>query len=281
MKKIIALWILGCAVFASDPITLDSLFKNQQGLRSITTFQSISSGSSDSFVSYPDLVTMNEGRAWQDVKSLSLTQTFLYGLTPKFDILTSVTASSNRREYADVRGYGHSNTNNLDSFWLGGIYLFDSVVMFKPQLTAQVALFQKERFFDETANLSLKSLYVKGALKNYSDPVVSTLFIGSIANTERHIGRYDIDNGDLYFMGFDMSVILSPKVSLNIGMEQRYQTQNRVNSIASSNSAIISTMSLGATYALDAKSSLSVSGYSGGSSRSPDSVFSVSLWQKF
>ena len=98
LKKIIALSILGCAVFASDPITLDSLFKNQEGLRSITTLQSVSSGSSDSFASYPDLVAMNEGRSWQDVKSLSLTQTFLYALTSNFDLLASVTASAKRRE---------------------------------------------------------------------------------------------------------------------------------------------------------------------------------------
>jgi hypothetical protein len=281
LKKIIVLSILGCAVFASDPITLDSLFKNQEGLRSITTLQSISSGSSDSFASYPDLVAVNEGRAWQDVKSLSLTQTFLYGLTPKLDILASVTGSAKRREYVDAGGYGHSNSNDLDSLWVGGMYSFDSDGAFKPQITAQAALFQKERFLDKTADFSLKSFYIKGALKNYSDPVVSTLYLGSIVNSENKIGEYNVNNGNVYFAGIDMSIILTPNVSLDLGMEQRYQTQSQVNGVQASNSATISTMSMGATYALSAKSSLSVSGSSGGSSRSPDSVFSVSLWQKF
>jgi hypothetical protein len=283
LKKTIYLLflLLSSTLFASDPITIDSMFKNQNGLRSITTFQSISSGGSDSFASYPDLVSVNEGRNWTDVKTLSLTQTFLYGLTPKLDMIASATGSTKRREYVDASGYGHKNSNDFDSLWLGGAYTFDSIGAFKPQVTAQTALYQKERFLDDTANLTLKSYSLKAAFKNYSDPVVSSLFVGTIINPKRHIGGYDIDNGNSYFLGFDMSVILSPKVSLDLGMEQRYQSESKVNGIISSNSATISTLSIGATYALDAKNSLSVSGSSGGSSRSPDSIFSVSLWQKF
>jgi hypothetical protein len=273
--------MLTSALFASDPITLDSMFKNQSGLRSITTVQSISSGSSDSFAVYPELVSVNEGRNWQDVKSVALTQTFLYGLTSKLDILASATASAKRREYVDTNGYGHKNSNDFDSLWLGGAYSFDSIGVFKPQVTAQAALYQKERFLDETTNLSLKSYSLKAAFKNYSDPIVSSLFVGSIVNMKRHIGGHDIDNGNSYFLGFDMSVVLSPKVSLDLSMEQRYQTESKINGVQSSNSATISTMSIGATYALDAKNSLSVAGSSGGSSHSPDSIFSVSLWQKF
>ncbi|MDL0095430.1 hypothetical protein NYG91_03555 [Campylobacter ovis] len=36
--------LLPCLTLASDPITIDSLFKRQIGLRSITTFSLLSSG---------------------------------------------------------------------------------------------------------------------------------------------------------------------------------------------------------------------------------------------
>lgn len=281
LKKLVFLFLTATSLFASDPITIDSLFKNQQGLRSITTLQSISSGGSNSFASYPELVAVNDGRNWQDVKSLSLTQTFLYGLTSKLDILASGTASASRREYVDTSGYGHKNSNDFDSLWLGGSYSFDAIGAFKPQITAQAALYQKDRFLDNTANFALKSFSIKGALKNYSDPVVSSIFAGSVINDKRHIGGDDVENGNSYFAGFDISVVLSPKVSLDIGIEQRYQSESKVNGVKSSGSISISTMSIGATYTLNSKSSISISGSSGGSSSSPDSIFSICLWQKF
>lgn len=74
------LLLLGCAgiAFASDPVTLDSMFQNQQGLRSVTTFQMLSSGSSNSFNMYPDLVVVDDGKYYQDVKIFSVNQTLFF-----------------------------------------------------------------------------------------------------------------------------------------------------------------------------------------------------------
>lgn len=283
MKKhyIFSLLLLSSTLFASDPVTIDSLFKSQNGLRSITNLSFVSSGSSNTYAIYPELMTQNEGRIWIDTKSVALNQTFLYGATKDFDLLASASGSSNRREYISFGGYQHDDVTGFDSLWLGGIYSFEAIGDFKPQLTAQMAAYQKKRYLEESKNVSAKSFIVKGSLKNYSDPVVSTFSLGTAINAKNKIGGYEIEDGNQIFFGLDMSIILSPKVSLDIGLEQRYQMESKTNGYKVSNSKSIPTMSLGATYVLTPKTSFSISGSAGGSSDAPDSIFSLSLWQKF
>lgn len=284
MFKKYLLPIIGCAslMFASDPVTLDSMFKNQQGLRSVTSFDILSSGGSNSFSTYPDLIATNEGKYWQDVKIFSVHQTFLYDITEKFDAMITATGSIKRREYYDILSlYGHEDSTDFDSLWVGGTYSFDAIDDFKPYLTLQASIYQKERFLDSIKNTYANSYSAKLAFRNYSDPVISTLHIGTIYNGAKDIGGYKVDNGNSLSAGLNFSIILSPKIALDIGTEQRYQTETKVNGVASSNAAIISTLNIGATYSMGAKNSLAVSGIMGGSSKSPDSILSVSLWHKF
>ena len=86
MKKIVVSLVgVAACTFASDPVTIDSLFKSQNGLRSITNLSFVSSGSSNTYAIYPELMTQNEGRIWIDTKSVALNQTFLYRITKDFD----------------------------------------------------------------------------------------------------------------------------------------------------------------------------------------------------
>jgi hypothetical protein len=284
IQKKYLLPLLGCATlaFASDPVTLDSMFKNQQGLRSVTTIQSLSSGSSNSFRTYPDLIADNEGKYWQDVKIFSLQQTFLYDLTENFDAMVTAIGSIKRREYYDILSlYGHENSTDFDSLWIGGTYSFDAIDDFKPYLTIQASVYQKERYLDSTKNTYGNSYSAKLAFRNYSDPVISTLSVGAIYSSSKEIAGYNVDNGNVFSAGLDFSIILSPKIALDIGTEQRYQTETKIDGVAYSNAAIISTLNIGATYSMNAKNSLAVSSTMGGSSKSPDSILSVSLWHKF
>jgi hypothetical protein len=258
------------------------MFKNQQGLRSVTTFQSLSSGSSNSFRTYPDLMADNEGKYWQDVKIFSLQQTFLYDFTENFDAMITAIGSIKRREYYDILSlYGHEDSTDFDSLWMGGTYAFDAIDDFKPYLTVQGSVYQKERYLNSTKNTYGNSYSAKLAFRNYSDPVISTLSVGAIHSGSKEIAGYNVDNGNLFSVGLDLSIILSPKVALDIGTEQRYQTETKIDGVAYSNAAIISTLNIGATYSMSAKNSLAVSGTMGGSSKSPDSILSVSLWHKF
>jgi len=276
--------ILGCAsfVFASDPVTLDSMFKNQQGLRSVTSFDMLSSGSSNSFNTYPDLVANNEGKYWQDVKIFSMHQTFLYDITENFDAMVTATGSVKRREYYDILSlYGHEDSTDFDSLWVGGTYSFNAIEDFKPYLTLQASVYQKDRYLESTKNSYGNSYSAKLAFRNYSDPVISTLYVGAMYNGTKNISGYNVDNGNVFSAGLDFSIILSPKIALDLGTEERYQSETKIDGVAYSNAAIISTMTMGATYSMSSKNSLAVSGSMGGSSKSPDSIFSVSLWHKF
>lgn len=281
-KSLLSLLSYTSFLFASDPITLDSMFANQQGLRSVTTFQSISSGSANSFTIYPDLIAVDEGKYYQDVKIFSVTQTFLYDFTKNFDILVSLNGSYKRNEFFDTfNGYGHEDSSNFDSLWIGGTYSFDAIDDFKPYLTLQTSIYQKEHYLDSTKNVYGNSYFAKLAFRNYSDPVISNLSIGAIYNGSKNIGGYKVDNGSAFSAGLDFSIILSPKIALDIGTEQRYQTETKINGIAHSNASIISTLNIGATYSINTRNSLAVSGTMGGSSKSPDSIISASLWHKF
>ncbi len=206
----------------------------------------------------------------------------MYDFTENFDAMITATGSIKRREYYDsFSGYGHEDSTDLDSLWVGGTYSFDAIDDFKPYLTLQAAIYQKERYLDSAKNTYANSYSAKLAFRNYSDPVISTLHVGAIYNVAKDIGGYKVNNGNSFSAGLDFSIILSPKIALDIGAEQRYQTETKIDEITYSNAATISTMTIGATYSMSSKNSLAVSSSIGGSSQSPDSILSISLWHKF
>lgn len=82
-------------------------------------------------------------------------------------------------------------------------------------------------------------------------------------------------------MDGDLSIILSPKIILDLGAEQRFQTEQKINGYQNSKVHSIPTLSLGSTYSINSDTAVSVNANFGGSSASPDSIFGISLWKKF
>lgn len=276
--------LLSISCFASDPITLDSLFKKQIGLRSITSVSYLSSGNAYIYNMYPTLVAQPDTKTWTDTKQVSISQTFIYTLTPKFDILVAGNGSYKQNEYVSNFGFSYDSERSFDfdSLWIGGIYTGDTIGgIFVPQVTLQGGVIQREEHFDEAKNFIFKSFSAQFALKNYSDPVISSLYIGGVYNMDRNFNYGKLEYGNSFYFGFDMSIILSPKISLDVGLEQRYQSGSKFEGRKTSNSYSIPTFSLGATYSLNSDTAISVSGTAGGSSSAPDSVFTISLWKKF
>ncbi|KRS71568.1 hypothetical protein DA63_08770 [Campylobacter coli] len=75
MKKIILiLAVLVSCVFASDELNIDSLFKKQIGLRSITSFSLLSTGNANSYYIYPNIGVNGDLNVWNDTKQLYLNQ---------------------------------------------------------------------------------------------------------------------------------------------------------------------------------------------------------------
>lgn len=112
--------LLSC-VFASDELSIDSLFKKQIGLRSITSFSLLSTGNANSYALYPNIIVGGDPTIWNDTKQVFLTQTFIYTLTPKFDILVSGRGSYARQEYRNFLTGDFENKNRIgfDNLWLG------------------------------------------------------------------------------------------------------------------------------------------------------------------
>lgn len=284
MKK--TLWLTGVLLsqhlIASDAITIDSIFKHNNGLRSSTTLDFITSGSGRRFSTYPTLIGVDDGSVLVDSKKAALNQTFLYALNEKTDLIVSANGSFGDLQYADSNGFSNSTDTNFDSLWLGINYQFDTLFAeFIPSITLQVPLFEKSFYQNSDSDDSLKAFSAKLSLKNYSDPLVSTFYISTMQNFERKIGIKDIEFPDSYSLGLELSLILNPKASINFNFEQRYQSVLKEDARETNPSTTLPTMGLGATYSINQTNSITISSSVGNSSSSPDSVVSLSLWHKF
>ncbi len=275
--------LLTTLALASDPITIDSLYKQQVGLRSVTNLSLLSSGNPNVYTSTPNLVINGDPVVWDDTKQLTLTQTLMYALTSKLDVLTSFSGSYKRSEYMDyftLEPKSESKTQ-FDSVWLGVNYRGDRIGELVPMLTLQTALYQRESALRQSKNFSFKSYSIKGSLKGYSDPVIYSIYTGFGYNADRKFDFAKLNYGNTVFFGGDLSIVLSPKITLDLGIEQRFQTANKINDRKTTNLRSIPTYSVGSTYSFSNDTSISISASMGGSSAAPDSIFGISIWQKF
>ncbi|WP_297192125.1 nucleoid-structuring protein H-NS [uncultured Campylobacter sp.] len=85
--------LLFSSLFASDPITFDSLFKKQLGLRMVTSFEYLSSGNADFYNTYPYISTYNDGKNYLDNRQFSLRQSFICSINDSLDIITNARLS--------------------------------------------------------------------------------------------------------------------------------------------------------------------------------------------
>ena len=217
------------SLIASDAITIDSIFKNNQGVRSITTIDFISSSGGRSYSIYPALIGVDYGAILVDSKTLSVNETILYAVDSKTDIMLSANGTYKNLQYANADGFSSENDVSFSSVWVGVNYQFDSILgEFKPSVDFQVPVFEKTSYQSKTKSSSLKAFSSRFSLRNYSDPLVSSFYISVLKNFEKSIGSTNIKYPDSYALGLDLSLILNPKVSLNFNFAQRYQTKLRV-----------------------------------------------------
>ena len=283
MKKLLLLLALSTSIYASDALNIDTLFKKQIGLRSITNLSLTSSGNPNTYSLYPTLNINSAATSWEDTKQLTLSQTFIYTITPKIDILVSGSASGARNEYFNYNTLEHENSTkyNFDALWLGFIYTFDSIAELIPQVRFQSAIVQRQRLSDETKNFWLKSQNLEFSLKGYSDPVVYGIKAGYGYNQKRKFNLANIEYGNSFYFGGDLSIVLSPKISLDLGIEQRFQTAQKINDYKNTDTRSLPTYSVGATYSINSDTALGINSSFGGSSAAPDAVFGMTLWKKF
>lgn len=131
-KMIFILAILNAWLFASDELNIDSLFKKQIGLRSITSLSLLSTGNANSYLLYPNISIGGDPTIWNDTKQVFLTQTFIYTLHPKFDLLISGGGSYAKQEYTNffTNEYSHKDRIGFDNLWLGKVRLIRSISKF-------------------------------------------------------------------------------------------------------------------------------------------------------
>jgi len=284
LKKTV--WLAGILLsqhlIASDAITIDSIFKHNDGLRSMTTLDFVTSGSGRRFSTYPTLIGIDDGSVLVDSKKVALNQTFLYALNEKMDLIVSANGSYQNLQYANSNGFSDDTDTNFDALWIGVNYQFDVLFAeFKPSITFQIPLYEKSFYQNSDSGDSLKAFGARFALKNYSDPLVSTFYISTTQNFKRKVGVKDVEYPDSYSLGLDLSLILNPKASINFNFEQRYQSVLKEDASETNPSTTLPTMGLGATYSINQMNSVTIGSSVGNSSNSPDSVVSLSLWHKF
>lgn len=69
------------------------------------------------------------------------------------------------------------------------------------------------------------------------------MYTGVGYNRPRNFSFADIDYGNSIYFGSDLNIVLSPKITLDLGAEQRFQTGSEINDKRMTNTCSIPTYS--------------------------------------
>ena len=273
-------------LFASDVISIDSLFKKEkQDIRLTTSLDIINANGTRTFSTYPILVSYDDGTLVTETQQIVLGQTAMYGLNNNLDIFLSYSVLNDRIKYIDFSSNSSKSDNNtiFDSLFFGGNYTFDSLLFdeFQQSVSFQTALLKNIKYQGNDKNYSLKDYNLKYSIKSFSDPLVTILSLGTNQTLKRDISNTNIDLPNSYFVGLDLFLILNPNISLNLNTEHSYQTSMKEDGVKVNNSTILSTIGFGLTYNLSEKNAITIDSSVGTSTNAPDSRLSFSLWHKF
>lgn len=280
------LLIISSQLFASDVISIDSLFKKEkQDFRLSTNVDIINSNGTRKFSSYPILLSYDDGTLLTETQQVIFGQTLMYGFNSNLDLFLSYNVLNNRINYVDFNSNSSKSDSEttFDSLFIGGNYTFDSLLFdeFQQSVSLQTALLKNINYQNEDKNYSLKDYNLKYSVKSFSDPLITILSLGTNQTLKRDISNTNIDLPNSYFVGLDLFLILNPNISLNLNTEHSYQTSMKEDGVKVNNSTILSTIGFGLTYNLSEKNAITIDSSVGTSTNAPDSRLSFSLWHKF
>ena len=273
-------------VYASDVISIDSLFKKEkQDFRLSTNVDIINANGTRTFSSYPILVSYDDGTLVTETQQLVFGQTLMYGFSNNLDLFLSYNILNDRIKYIDFGSQStkSDNNTNFNSLYIGGNYTFDSLLIdeFQQSIIFQTAVLQNIKYQNADKDYSFKDYNLKYSVKSFSDPLVTILSLGTSQTLKRDISNTNIDLPNSYFVGLDLFLILNPNISLNLNTEHSYQTSMKEDGVKVNNSTILSTIGFGLTYNLSEKNAITIDSSVGTSTNAPDSRLSFSLWHKF
>ena len=280
------LLIISSQLFASDVISIDSLFKKEkQDIRLTTSLDIINANGTRTFSTYPILVSYDDGTLVTETQQLVFGQTLMYGFSNNLDLFLSYNILNDRIKYLDFGSQStkSDNNTNFNSLYIGGNYTFDSLLIdeFQQSIIFQTAVLQNIKYQNADKDYSFKDYNLKYSVKSFSDPLVTILSLGTNQTLKRDISNTNIDLPNSYFVGLDLFLILNPNISLNLNTEHSYQTSMKEDGVKVNNSTILSTIGFGLTYNLSEKNAITIDSSVGTSTNAPDSRLSFSLWHKF
>ena len=286
MRTVFILLIISSQLFASDVISIDSLFKKEkQDFRLSTNVDIINANGTRTFSSYPILVSYDDGTLVTETQQLVFGQTLMYGFSNNLDLFLSYNILNDRIKYIDFGSQStkSDNNTNFNSLYIGGNYTFDSLLIdeFQQSIIFQTAVLQNIKYQNADKDYSFKDYNLKYSVKSFSDPLVTILSLGTNQTLKRDISNTNIDLPNSYFVGLDLFLILNPNISLNLNTEHSYQTSMKEDGVKVNNSTILSTIGFGLTYNLSEKNAITIDSSVGTSTNAPDSRLSFSLWHKF
>ena len=269
-------------VYASDVISIDSLFKKEkQDFRLSTNVDIINANGTRTFSSYPILVSYDDGTLVTETQQLVFGQTLMYGFSNNLDLFLSYNILNDRIKYIDFGSQStkSDNNTNFNSLYIGGNYTFDSLLIdeFQQSIIFQTAVLQNIKYQNADKDYSFKDYNLKYSVKSFSDPLVTILSLGTNQTLKRDISNTNIDLPNSYFVGLDLFLILNPNISLNLNTEHSYQTSMKEDGVKVNNSTILSTIGFGLTYNLSEKNAITIDSSVGTSTNAPDSRLSFSL----
>jgi len=204
-------------VYASDVISIDSLFKKEkQDFRLSTNVDIINANGTRTFSSYPILVSYDDGTLVTETQQLVFGQTLMYGFSNNLDLFLSYNILNDRIKYIDFGSQStkSDNNTNFNSLYIGGNYTFDSLLIdeFQQSIIFQTAVLQSIKYQNADKDYSFKDYNLKYSVKSFSDPLVTILSLGTNQTLKRDISNTNIDLPNSYFVGLDLFLILNPNI---------------------------------------------------------------------
>ncbi|MCV6608828.1 MAG: hypothetical protein OIF32_11495 [Campylobacterales bacterium] len=267
---------------ASDTITIDSLFKKSNGVRTVSEISILSNGGGANYINYSNPLAINDGTMPIQRKKLYLNETILYRLNNKSDLIFTLSAYDQNDEYIkEGGGYKSENRNSIESLFIGYLYQFEQRNGLKPEFSITLPFYQKLFFGGRSEVKSFRTLNSKLTLKQFIDPATLSYSLGYTKSFAFKIDTTDIEYPDSIFLGFDTNIILNPRLSLNFSTKQSFQNRQKINGLEVSPSSSLITFGFGTTYSLSSERSITTTMTSGVSADAPEGTMSVSVWQKF
>ena len=147
----------------------------------------------------------------------------IYTLAPKLDLLLAFGGSFARKEYTHFV----LQPQLWYKLWFFVAWFIQVLVFMTLCHKFRCKVLLSQELIDELKSFYVSSYSVQTSPRGYSDPVVHSLHIAFSYNLDRQFEFMKIRYGNSIYVGGDLSIVLAPKITLDLGKVSRSAKDKR------------------------------------------------------